>query len=137
MVIEGANSVRVDNLGKAIGMPVGPLTVHDEVSLELTRKAGETWADMGVEDKWGNGDAMREMVQFLVTENGRGGRHHGGGYYDYSDGKAIWSGLVEKYYNENYQISEDDIKDRLLFSCLLYTSPSPRDATLSRMPSSA
>ena len=24
-----------------------------------------------------------------------------------------------------------------LFSCLLYTSPSPRDATLSRMPSSA
>ena len=25
----------------------------------------------------------------------------------------------------------------LLFDCLLYTSPSPRDATLSRMPSSA
>ena len=25
----------------------------------------------------------------------------------------------------------------LLLSCLLYTSPSPRDATLSRMPSSA
>ena len=27
--------------------------------------------------------------------------------------------------------------DRLLDCCLLYTSPSPRDATLSRMPSSA
>ena len=26
---------------------------------------------------------------------------------------------------------------KLLTSCLLYTSPSPRDATLSRMPSSA
>ena len=26
---------------------------------------------------------------------------------------------------------------RLLMRCLLYTSPSPRDATLSRMPSSA
>ena len=26
---------------------------------------------------------------------------------------------------------------RLIFTCLLYTSPSPRDATLSRMPSSA
>ena len=25
----------------------------------------------------------------------------------------------------------------ILFNCLLYTSPSPRDATLSRMPSSA
>ena len=28
----------------------------------------------------------------------------------------------------------DNIKD---YNCLLYTSPSPRDATLSRMPSSA
>ena len=26
---------------------------------------------------------------------------------------------------------------RMLYDCLLYTSPSPRDATLSRMPSSA
>ena len=30
------------------------------------------------------------------------------------------------------EIKEDDLWD-----CLLYTSPSPRDATLSRMPSSA
>ena len=30
----------------------------------------------------------------------------------------------------------DEVRARLLF-CLLYTSPSPRDATLSRMPSSA
>ena len=28
-------------------------------------------------------------------------------------------------------------RDDLPFACLLYTSPSPRDATLSRMPSSA
>ena len=34
----------------------------------------------------------------------------------------------------------DDYQDRLneyVYTCLLYTSPSPRDATLSRMPSSA
>ena len=30
-----------------------------------------------------------------------------------------------------------DSKNYLINSCLLYTSPSPRDATLSRMPSSA
>ena len=30
-----------------------------------------------------------------------------------------------------------DIKNVKTYSCLLYTSPSPRDATLSRMPSSA
>ena len=32
---------------------------------------------------------------------------------------------------------EDLTKDYEYSSCLLYTSPSPRDATLSRMPSSA
>ena len=32
---------------------------------------------------------------------------------------------------------EKEVKDLGLDTCLLYTSPSPRDATLSRMPSSA
>lgn len=120
-VIEGAYPVRVDNLGKAIGMPVGPLTVHDEVSLELTRKASETWAEMGVADKWGEQDALKEMVAFMIGENGRGGRHHGGGYYEYTDGKTIWPGLVDKYYKESYEISDEDIKDRLLFRQVIET----------------
>ena len=37
-------------------------------------------------------------------------------------------------------LSEDDknyLESALIEDCLLYTSPSPRDATLSRMPSSA
>ena len=33
--------------------------------------------------------------------------------------------------------TQQHAKVRLVTSCLLYTSPSPRDATLSRMPSSA
>ena len=32
---------------------------------------------------------------------------------------------------------ESAIREMALITCLLYTSPSPRDATLSRMPSSA
>ena len=34
-------------------------------------------------------------------------------------------------------VEEDGVPDESAYSCLLYTSPSPRDATLSRMPSSA
>ena len=30
-----------------------------------------------------------------------------------------------------------EVYDKVIKNCLLYTSPSPRDATLSRMPSSA
>ena len=37
--------------------------------------------------------------------------------------------------NPNYEVLEHYLKKYI--SCLLYTSPSPRDATLSRMPSSA
>ena len=29
------------------------------------------------------------------------------------------------------------VENLIIYTCLLYTSPSPRDATLSRMPSSA
>ena len=35
------------------------------------------------------------------------------------------------------EISTEDWDNFVYFSCLLYTSPSPRDAQLSRMPSSA
>ena len=47
--------------------------------------------------------------------------------------------LGEHYLDLNVQKSPDRsvLKGKTLINCLLYTSPSPRDATLSRMPSSA
>ena len=71
-----------------------------------------------------------------------------------SDESAISSAKSEvdkiKTYQDNLTLKHrsienvlDDLQGRLkqldskLYSCLLYTSPSPRDATLSRMPSSA
>ena len=41
-----------------------------------------------------------------------------------------FSGIITK-------ITDGDTLDFRIMNCLLYTSPSPRDATLSRMPSSA
>ena len=116
-VTEGVHPIKVDNLGKAIGMPVGPLTVHDETSLELSRKAMETWEEMGVKGKYGEQNALEEMIAFMIGENNRGGRHHGGGYFEYhEDGsKTIWPGLVDKFYRPEVEISDQDIKDRMLF----------------------
>ena len=53
--------------------------------------------------------------------------------------------LSFKYYDENKQVLGKTMKEHLrfatcywhTFTCLLYTSPSPRDRTRSRMPSSA
>ena len=41
------------------------------------------------------------------------------------------------YNYENFDSIKDDPTIDIVYICLLYTSPSPRDATLSRMPSSA
>lgn len=122
LVHEGIHPVRIDNLGKATGFPVGPLTVHDEVSLELTRKAGETWSDMGVADQWGDGSIMRKMIDFMITQNSRGGRHHGGGYFEYiGKDKAIWPPLLEKFHKPDISMGDQDIKDRLLFRQVIET----------------
>ena len=117
LLTEGVHPVKIDKMGQAAGMPVGPLQVGDETSLELARKAGETWAAMGVADKWSDGEVTRRVIKDMITDNGRGGRHHGGGYYEYhADGtKNIWPGLYDLYYDEDTYVSDQDIKDRLMF----------------------
>jgi 3-hydroxyacyl-CoA dehydrogenase/enoyl-CoA hydratase/3-hydroxybutyryl-CoA epimerase len=63
------------------------------------------------------------MLDFFIVQNGRGGRHHGGGYYEYPDGKRgeIWQGVVDKYYKADVSLPEQDMKDRLLFRPVIET----------------
>ncbi|NIB38163.1 3-hydroxyacyl-CoA dehydrogenase [Pseudomaricurvus alkylphenolicus] len=119
MVAEGINPLRVDNLGKAIGMPVGPLTIYDEISMRLGMEIRETQISQGLISA---DDDLRplatDLINTLVKEYNHGGRYHGdGGFYEYSDaGKIIWPKLHELYYKPELKVSDDDIKDRLLFS---------------------
>ena len=50
------------------------------------------------------------------------------------DGASVPVSVIEVEPNRITQLKTGDSDG---YSCLLYTSPSPRDATLSRMPSSA
>ena len=122
MVAEGLHPVRVDNLGKAIGMPVGPITVNDEVSLRLMMDVAETQLSQGLISVEDNPHPEgSDLLKTLVKEYNRGGRHHGdGGYYDYNEsGKTIWPKLLELYYKPEVEVSDEDIKDRLLFSSVI------------------
>lgn len=124
LVAEGVNPVRVDNLGKAIGMPVGPLTIHDEVSQQLGVRIHETQVAAGLvkeeDDPRPEGMAL---VKSMVHDHNRRGKHHGdGGYYTYTkDGRQLWPKLLELYHKPEADaaIPDDDIKDRLLFSCVI------------------
>ena len=51
--------------------------------------------------------------------------------------KEPFSWDVEKLVLSNFTTKFAHLNFKELYTCLLYTSPSPRDATLSRMPSSA
>lgn len=117
LLSEGAHPILIDNMGKGVGMPVGPLQIFDEVSLELSRKVNNTWKDMGMQDKWGDGSVARSVINKLVEDYGRGGRHHGGGFYNYSETgeRSLWPELLTLYYKESESFDEQEIKDRLLF----------------------
>ena len=45
--------------------------------------------------------------------------------------------IADTYMSEKDRLIEADPERRRVFVCLLYTSPSPRDRTRCRMPSSA
>ena len=50
---------------------------------------------------------------------------------------AVWPAVLAMISECNIRNYSIYYKDGMLYSCLLYTSPSPRDRTRSRMPSSA
>ena len=119
MLAEGINPALIENVGKQLGMPVGPLAVSDEVSIELGDKITKaTKAALG--DAY-RGTAADDVAAHMV-ELGRLGRKNAKGYYDYpADGgkKALWPGLVSEYPLAAAQPSPADVRERLLYRQLV------------------
>ncbi|WP_282009245.1 3-hydroxyacyl-CoA dehydrogenase family protein, partial [Brevundimonas aveniformis] len=117
MLEEGISPVLIDNIGRATGMPRGPLEMHDDVALDLSVKiAKQTAEDLG--------DAYQplpgsEIVRKMVEDLGRYGRKNGKGFYDYdSKPKVIWPGLAELAPVKVDELSMDEVADqkrRLLY----------------------
>ncbi|TCS67419.1 3-hydroxyacyl-CoA dehydrogenase/enoyl-CoA hydratase/3-hydroxybutyryl-CoA epimerase [Primorskyibacter sedentarius] len=119
MVAEGVSPALIENAAKMVGMPLGPLQLVDETSIDLGAKiARATKAAMG--DAYPDG-AVDEVIFWMEAE-GRLGRKSNAGFYSYDDkGKrqGLWSGLGERYAQADEQPSLVEVQHRLLFAQVL------------------
>ncbi len=113
LVTEGVAPALVEHGAKAMGMPVGPLQLIDETSLELGLKIQEAaQAALGAAYIRTGAD---DLLERLVAE-GRAGRKAGAGLYDYdAKGKraGLWPGLAEIWAPAAAQPALESVTDRL------------------------
>jgi 3-hydroxyacyl-CoA dehydrogenase/enoyl-CoA hydratase/3-hydroxybutyryl-CoA epimerase len=95
MLTEGVPAAMIENVGRMAGMPVGPLSLNDEVAVDLAWKILKaTEADLGAK---AIDPRQKKLLQEMVEKRGRFGRKNGKGFYDYpaNGPKRLWPELIE------------------------------------------
>ena len=119
MVSEGVPPALVENAARMMGMPLGPLQLTDETSIELGVKiARATRAAMG--SAYANDDV--DQVLFWMADQGRLGRKANAGFYAYDDrGKrlGLWEGIGAKFPLAAVQPPLAEVRDRMIMAQVL------------------
>ena len=115
MVGEGVNPTLIENAAKMMGMPLGPLQLIDETSIDLGVKiAKATKAALGGEYV----DTEVDDVLFWMADQGRMGRKSKAGFYAYDEaGKRqdLWEGLDAQFPRAEGQPDLTEVQQRLMF----------------------
>lgn len=118
---DGMNPVAIERAAWKAGMPVGPLQVHDEVSMELTKKIYATHQELdkllGENTEFGKDNRGVYEIAPKMCELGRRGRHwDGAGFYDYDEAgnRTLWDGLGQ-FVEQDRQVGMEDAMDRMIY----------------------
>ena len=116
MLMEGVPPAMIEAAGKQAGMPVGPLSLNDEVAVDLAWKVLKaTKAQLG---EGAVDPAQEKLLSDMVEKHGRLGRKNGKGFYDYPEGgqKRLWPGLADLVGKrlDPEQVDMAELKNRLL-----------------------
>jgi 3-hydroxyacyl-CoA dehydrogenase/enoyl-CoA hydratase/3-hydroxybutyryl-CoA epimerase len=124
MLMEGVPAAMIENVGRIAGMPVGPLSLNDEVAVDLAWKILKaTEIDLG---KDAVDPRQKALLEAMVEGNGRLGRKNGKGFYDYPEKgpKTLWPGLADLQQTtlDPDTIDVDELRKRLLVIQALETA---------------
>jgi len=116
MFTEGLPAAMIEQAGRQAGMPVGPLSLNDEVGVDLGLKIlRATKAQLG---EAAIVPQQEELLTTLVEKDGRLGRKNRKGFYDYPEGgpKHLWPGLkdLQTTHVEPEFVDMQELKARLL-----------------------
>ncbi|QDX80760.1 3-hydroxyacyl-CoA dehydrogenase [Denitratisoma sp. DHT3] len=130
MLTEGVNPALLENVAKMAGLPVGPLTITDEIGLDVAYHAAQSQQkEQGANFKI---TPSVVVVEQMVGKLGRHGRKNGKGFYDYAaDGsKKLWSGLTELWPRKPEQPTVEEIKARMFYAQLVDAAKCIADGVL-------
>ncbi len=115
MLAEGVTPALIENAARMAGMPVGPLQLLDEISIELALGiAASTKAALGTAYP----DDAVDAVLARMADRGRLGRKAGAGFYAYDAGgkrTGLWEELTALFPPGESQPDLVEVQQRLLF----------------------
>ena len=122
LLYEGCSPKSIESIGRKAGFPVGPLTVLDEIGLEVAYKIrSENKKSLNKRMMESFDGAWDNVLDKMINEFGRSGRSNKKGFYNYPENskKYLWIDIGKHLKTINSQVSEKDIIDRLLFSQII------------------
>ena len=120
MLGEGIHPSSIENAGLLAGMPVGPLSISDEVSMTLMQHIrSQSKKDMEAAGGTWKPHPAEAIIDQMVNDHGRKGKAAGAGFYEYpaKGKKYLWPELETLYVDskEAHKAKLQELKDRILF----------------------